>query len=101
MAMPFGVAWGFAQVIPIPLVPAIHVGALSIALAYGFLVVLVFSLWPLGRAHDVPVSALFRDEVEPDRRWPRRRYMFLAVSAALALVALTIFSAEVQRVAIS
>ena len=100
MAMPFGVAWGFAQVIPIPLVPAVHVGALSIALAYGLLVVLVFSLWPLGRAHDVPVSALFRDEVEPNRRWPRRRYVVLAALAALALIALTIASAEVERVAI-
>jgi putative ABC transport system permease protein len=100
MAMPFGVAWGFAQVIPIPLVPAIHVGTLSIALAYGLLVVLVFSLWPLGRAHDVPVSALFRDEVEPGRRWPRRRYMVFAALAGLALIALTIASAEVERVAI-
>ena len=99
-AMPFAVAWGFAQVIPIPLQPAVHAGALAIALSYGLLVVLVFSLWPLGRAHDVPVSALFRDEVEPDRRWPRRRYMVLAAVATMALVALTILSAEVQRVAV-
>jgi putative ABC transport system permease protein len=100
MALPYLVSWGFAQVIPIPLVPAIHLDALLLALAYGFLVVLVFAVWPLGRAHDVPVSALFRDEVEPDRRLPRRRYMLLAALAAIALVALTIASAEVQRVAI-
>ncbi|HEX5779170.1 MAG TPA: FtsX-like permease family protein [Xanthobacteraceae bacterium] len=98
--MPFAAAWAFAQVIPVPLQPAIYPTALLIALAYGMLVVLVFSLWPLGRAHDVPVSALFRDEVEPDRRLPRRRYILLAAIAATALVALTIGSAEVQRVAI-
>jgi len=100
MALPYLVSWGFGQVIPIPLVPAIHLDALLLALAYGFLVVLVFAVWPLGRAHDVPVSALFRDEVEPDRRLPRRRYMLLAAFAAAALIVLTIASAEVQRVAI-
>jgi putative ABC transport system permease protein len=100
VTLPYVVSWGFGQVIPIPLVPAVHIDALLLALAYGFLVVLVFAVWPLGRAHDVPVSALFRDEVEPDRRLPRRRYMLLAAISAAALVALTIASAEVQRVAI-
>jgi putative ABC transport system permease protein len=100
LALPYVVAWGFQAVIPIPLVPAIHPRALILALAYGLLVVLVFAMWPLGRAHDVPVSALFRDAIEPDRRLPRRRYIALAAVAAVTLVALTIFSAEVQRVAI-
>ena len=100
LALPYVVAWGFQAVIPIPLVPAIHPRALLLALAYGLLVVLVFAMWPLGRAHDVPVSALFRDAIEPDRRLPRRRYIALAAVAALMLVALTILSAEVQRVAI-
>jgi putative ABC transport system permease protein len=99
-AMPFAAAWGFAQIIPIPLQPAVYPPALLVALAYGLLVVLVFALWPLGRAHDVPVSALFRDEVEPDRRLPRRRYILLAVIAAATLIALVVGSAEVRRVAI-
>jgi putative ABC transport system permease protein len=46
------------------------------------------------------VSALFRDAIEPDRRLPRPRYVVLAAAAAATLVALTILSAEVQRVAI-
>ena len=32
---------------------------------YGLLTALAFALWPLGRAHDVPVGALFRDKVAP------------------------------------
>ena len=32
---------------------------------YGLLTALAFALWPLGRAHDVPVAALFRDAVAP------------------------------------
>jgi putative ABC transport system permease protein len=98
--LPFFIAWSFERVIPIPLAPAIHPQALLTALAYGLLVVLVFALWPLGRAHDVPVSALFRDAIEPDPRLPRRRYILLAALAGAALIALTILSAEVQRVAI-
>jgi putative ABC transport system permease protein len=100
MAMPFAVDWAFAQLIPIPLEPSIYWQPLVLALGYGLLVVLVFALWPLGRAHDVPVSALFRDEIEPDRRLPRPRYIAFAAIAAIALVALTLLSAEVQRVAI-
>ena len=52
---------------------------------YGLLTALAFALWPLGRAHDVPVSALFRDAVAPERRWPRRRYV---VATALVVAAL-------------
>ena len=56
-----------------------------LAFFYGLLTALAFALWPLGRAHDVPVSALFRDAVSPGRRWPRRRYV---VASALVVAAL-------------
>ena len=36
---------------------------LALAFVYGLLTALAFALWPLGRAHDVPVSALFREAV--------------------------------------
>ncbi len=39
---------------------------LALALLYGLLTAVAFALWPLGRAHDVPASALFRDEVASD-----------------------------------
>jgi putative ABC transport system permease protein len=100
LSLPYVAAVGFGAVIPIPLVPSVHPDVLLLALVYGLLVVFVFALWPLGRAHDVPVSALFRDTVEPDRRLPRRRYIALAMLAAAGLVALTILTAEVQRVAV-
>ncbi|MCC6949434.1 MAG: FtsX-like permease family protein [Bradyrhizobiaceae bacterium] len=99
-SLPYVAAWGFGQMIPIPFEASVYPRALLLASAYGILVVLVFAVWPLGRAHDVPVSALFRDEIDPDRRLPRRRYMLFAAAAAIALVALTILTAEVQRVAI-
>ena len=36
-------------------------GAVALSFVYGLLTALAFGLWPLGRVHDVPVAALFRD----------------------------------------
>lgn len=99
-ALPFVVEWVFGKVIPIPIMPAIHMDVLLLAAVYGLIIALAFALWPLGRSHDVPVSALFRDTVDPGRQWPRRRYIFFALAAIAGLIALTILTAEVRRVAI-
>ena len=55
----------------------LHAGELALALLYGLLTALAFALWPLGRAHDVPVGALFRDMVAPQPSWPRAIYIAL------------------------
>ena len=54
----------------------------SLALAYGLLTAFAFSLWPLGRAHDVPVSALFR---EGDRAGPEPAALALPRPRRLAV----------------
>ena len=56
-------------------IPALHPAELALAMVYGLLTALAFALWPLGRAHDVPVGALFRDVVAAQPRWPRRIYI--------------------------
>ena len=63
------------------------------------LTALAFALWPLGRAHNVPVSALFRDEVAPQRRFPLTRYMLEAASAVAVLAAAAIVLAYDRRLA--
>ena len=98
-ALPFLVAWSFGAVIPLPIEPALHPGELALALIYGILTALGFSLWPLGRAHDVPVSALFRDAVAADRRWPRKPYIAAAVLVVCALATLAIVLAYDRRIA--
>jgi putative ABC transport system permease protein len=90
-ALPFVIASAFGPVLPLPVAPALHAGELALALLYGLLTALAFALWPLGRAHDVPVSALFRDAVSAERKWPRKRYVaataaVIAVLAACAIV---------------
>ena len=75
---------------PLPIAPALQPTELALALLYGLLTALAFALWPLGRAHDVPVSALFRDAVAPERRWPRRRYVIATAVVVAALAALAV-----------
>ena len=79
--------------------PALHAGELALALLYGLLTALAFALWPLGRAHDVPVGALFRDTVAPQPRWPRAIYIALTAAAVAALAALAVLLAYDRRVA--
>jgi putative ABC transport system permease protein len=70
-----------------------------LALAYGLLTALAFALWPLGRAHDIPVSALFRDEVDAQSPWPRRSYVLAAAAVVALLAALAVLLAYDRRIA--
>jgi putative ABC transport system permease protein len=99
-ALPFIVTGLFGHLLPIPIRPVIAVSELGIALLYGVLTSLVFALAPLGRAHDVPVSGLFRDQVDPERRWPRRRYLAALGLSVAALVGLAVFAAYDRRIAL-
>ena len=74
-ALPFVIVGLFGKLLPLPVVPAIHPSELALSLVYGLLTALAFGLWPLGRVHDVPVAALFREAVSAERRRPRWRYL--------------------------
>ena len=98
--LPFVVSWTFGAIIPLPIVPALHPAELLLALIYGLLTALVFALWPLGRAHDVPVAELFRDMVAPQPRRPRKRYVAFTAIAVGILATLAVLLAYDRRVAI-
>jgi putative ABC transport system permease protein len=99
-AAPFALISLFGHLLPLPLTPSIYVSELIRGLAYGLLTALAFSSWPLGRAHDIPVSALFRDMVDRDGRWPRPAYIALTALAVAALVALAVAFAWDRRIAL-
>jgi putative ABC transport system permease protein len=88
-ALPYVVSWAFGAIIPFPVPPSVHPGVLALSVFYGLLTALAFALWPLGRAHDISVSMLFRDQIAAERRWPRKRYVLatLVVAAILAVLA--------------
>jgi putative ABC transport system permease protein len=98
--LPFVIAWTFGAIIPLPLVPALHPGELILALMYGLLTALVFALWPLGRAHDVPVAELFRDMVAAQPHRPRKRYVAFTAVAVVVLAASAVLLAYDRRVAV-
>jgi len=98
--LPLAAAQAFGALIPLPLAPAVHLGDLGLALAYGVLTTATFALWPLGRAHDVPVSALFRDQVQPARRLIRPRYIAAVAVAALTLAAFAVAAAFDRKIAL-
>ncbi|WP_407522248.1 ABC transporter permease [Methylobacterium oryzisoli] len=99
-ALPFGIEAAFGSVLPVPLSPRLAPGELAVAALYGLLTALAFAIGPLGRAHDVAVSGLFRDAVDPVRRWPRPRYLAVLGLALAGLVGLALLTAFDRKVAL-
>jgi putative ABC transport system permease protein len=99
-ALPFLIAWGFGALLPLPLEPAVHAGDLALAFLYGLGTAIAFAIWPLGRAQDVPVSALFRDEISGDWRRPAPRFIVATMLTAGALAALAVELAYDRRIAV-
>jgi putative ABC transport system permease protein len=98
-ALPFIIVGLFGDLLPLPVIPAMHPGELALAFVYGLLTALAFGLWPLGRAHDVPVAALFREAVTAEWRRPRWRYLALMAVVVALLIAVVIGLAYDRRVA--
>jgi putative ABC transport system permease protein len=98
-ALPFVIVGVFGKLLPLPVVPALHPDELALSFVYGLLTALAFGLWPLGRVHDVPVAALFRDTVASE--WHRPRWSYLALMAAVIalLIAVAIGLSYDKRIA--
>jgi putative ABC transport system permease protein len=98
--IPFLLAWGFGALVPLPFVPMVQSRALGLAALYGAVITIAFVVWPIGRAHDVRVSALFRDMVEPLRTLPRPRYIVITLLAVASLMWLAVASAQERKIAL-
>jgi putative ABC transport system permease protein len=98
-ALPFVIVGLFGKLLPLPVIPALHASELALSLVYGLLTALAFGLWPLGRVHDVPVAALFRDAVSTEWHRPRWRYLALMALVIAVLIGVVIGLAYDKRVA--
>ena len=87
-------ASALSGVLPVPAVLVPYWAPLGLAALYGVLTALAFSLWPLGRAREIPGAALFRDSFAPARAWPRWPLVALNAVAVLALIGLVVLTAE-------
>ncbi len=68
--------------------------SLLTASAFGFLTVLTFAFWPLGRVQNVPASALFRDKITPITSSPARNYKIFSYLFLSLLILLTLLTAH-------
>ena len=96
-ALPFVIVDVFGKLLPLPVVPALHADELALSFVYGLLTALAFGLWPLGRVHDVPVAALFREAVSSEWHRPRWRYLALMAVVIALLIAVVIGLAYDKR----
>jgi putative ABC transport system permease protein len=97
--LPFAISYWLGAVIPLPVEPSLHPAVLALSIAYGLLTALAFALLPLGRAHDISVSMLFRDQVAGERRWPRPRYVIATALVVATFAAVSIVTTYDHRIA--
>jgi putative ABC transport system permease protein len=97
--MPFAATAALASVIPVPAQVGVYPTALAMAALFGLLVTLAFALLPLGRARDVPATALFREMGFEAGTRPRRPYVFAAVGIAIVLALLAVLFSGDRRIA--
>jgi len=97
--IPFAAGAALAGVLPVKLAASIYPGELALGLVYGLLTALAFALWPLGRAHDVPPTALFRDIVTGGAKLPRKRYLAATTVTVVVLASIAVTLAHDTRMA--
>jgi putative ABC transport system permease protein len=90
----------YGDALPIKAEVAYALPSILASATYGLLVALLFTLWPLGRAELIKPSVLFRDEVAPERVWPRPGIMALTLAIAVALLGFVLMMAESTRIAL-
>ncbi|WP_442581226.1 ABC transporter permease [Mesorhizobium sp. ASY16-5R] len=97
--MPFAASAALSSLIPVPTEGGIYPGALALAAVFGVLVTLAFAILPLGRARDVPATALFREAGIGGRGLPRWVYLATTLGIAALLAAMSIWFATDRRIA--
>lgn len=97
--MPFAADAALASLLPLPAEASVYPGALGVAALFGLMVTLAFALMPLGRARDVPATALFRELGFEGSGWPRWPYVAGAVGIAALLALFAIWFSEDRRIA--
>lgn len=96
----YGLCLFLVQAFDLPVRFGLHPEPIAIALAYGMLTGLAFSIWPLSAAARTSPARLFTGYADPVRRRPTLRAVAAITAAGLALFALTWFSAHDRRIAL-
>lgn len=97
---PFGAGVLLEQILPIGEHVTVYPQALGLAAVYGLMTALAFSVWPLGRAHDVAPTALFRERLGDERALPRWPYLAATIAAVVGLAVLAVAFSEDRRISL-
>lgn len=97
--MPAGVAALGAGALPVDLALQPQPFALVLAGLYGILTALMFVIWPLGQARDLPAAILLRQQVSRERSRPRAIYIAISVLCGLVLAGIAIATAQTRLLA--
>ncbi len=90
-ATPWLTRGALAAFVPVSAAAApVYPGALGLATAYGLLTALVFAIWPLAAARDVPATTLFRASSYSVSGLPRGAYLVALAICVAALIGLAI-----------
>jgi putative ABC transport system permease protein len=100
LLIPVALTGYFGASLPIKAEFNLTLRSLFTAAAYGFMVALLFTLWPLGRAEQIRAGVLFRDEVAPERILPGWRIVAFTLATGISLAGLAIFSSEAPWLAL-
>ncbi|MEJ5018216.1 ABC transporter permease [Ochrobactrum vermis] len=97
--IPFAAALALANYLPVVGGGGFFPGALALAAVFGLITTLAFAIIPLGRARDIPATALFREQGFEQRGLPPLLYLGLAVLLIAALAGLALYVAYDRRIA--
>ncbi len=97
--IPYAAALALANYLPVAGGGGFFPGALALAAVFGLITTLAFAIIPLGRARDIPATALFREQGFEQRGLPPLLYLGLAVLLIAALAALALYVAYDRRIA--
>lgn len=89
-----------ADQLPVPALFDIYAAPLAEAAIYGLLTALIFSIWPLARAHDIRPSRLYRDAIEARFTLPRPLFIVLTVTLIALLIGLAAWFSGVAKLAL-
>jgi putative ABC transport system permease protein len=97
--IPYVAGYALQGVLPIAGKGGFYPGALLWAALFGLMTTLAFAILPLGRARDVPATALFREQGFEQRGWPKPFYVAAAAVLIAILCLLAVFFAYDRRIA--
>ena len=97
--IPYAAGAALANYLPVAAGGGFFPGALALAAVFGLITTLAFAIIPLGRARDIPATALFREQGFEQRGLPPFLYLALAVLLIAALAGLALYVAYDRRIA--